>query len=187
MFIEAIVIGLVIGLILKGKILNLNNIKFNGFPILLGIIAIDLILRQFIVRSNSQMALTMFSLYPKFNIVVYFITIVILGLNNHLKHMREIQAGYVLNFLPMFANEGKMPVSADAMISIGKSMEVEFLNKNLYLGHSLMNESTRFKALCDTIPISFPIPKVISLGDIAISIGLILFIIYYMRNEKNVK
>lgn len=185
MFLEAIILGLIIGFIKKGNINNLNKIKFNGLSILFIILVADLALRQFIVRSNSQLAITLFALYPKFNLIVYFLTIVVLSLNNHLNHMRVIQSGYVLNFLPMVFNEGKMPVSGEAMAKLGKLTEIEFLKNNLYLGHSLMEESTRFKSLSDVIAVPFPIPKVISAGDIVLSIGIIMFIVHHMKNEKN--
>ena len=183
-FLEAIIIGLLIGLLRKGRISNLNNLKFNGINILLILIVADLLLRQYIVRSNSHFSVILFNVYPKINLVVYFITILVMGLNNHLKNMRVIQSGYVLNFLPMISNGGKMPVSADAMAKIGKVLEVDVLRNNLYLGHSLMTESTRFKVLCDTIAIPFPTPKVISVGDIVISIGIIMFLVHQMKGKK---
>lgn len=185
MVIEAIILGILIGSLRSGKISNLEDLKFKAFIPLLGVFVFDLVLRFFIVKSTSALATKLFSYYPYFNLLLYLFIIFILEINKNLKYLRIVEAGFVLNYLPMIANGGKMPISKEALISLNKTREIDLLVQDKFLTHSLINESTRFKALCDTIPIKYFFPKVISLGDIFLALGLVLFISYYMTRGRD--
>lgn len=185
MVIEAIILGILLGKLRSGKISNLEDLKFKALMPLLGVFIFDLVLRFFIVKSTSTLAAKLFSFYPYFNLLIYLFIIFILEINKNLKYLRVVEAGFVLNYLPMIANGGKMPILKDALLSINKTREIDLLIKNQLLTHSLVNEATRFKALCDNIPIKYFLPKVISLGDIFLALGLVLFISYYMTRGRD--
>ena len=186
MFIEAIIGGIIIGRLRSGNILALENIKFKGWKFLIALLLIDLGLRFYIVKSSSSLGLALFNYYPMFSIIFYLLTIVILDLNKNLKYLRIIQSGYVLNLLPMLTNGGKMPVLESALKSIGKFAEIELLKNNALLTHKLVDDTTKFRILADNIPFPYFIPKVISIGDIILSIGLMLFISHYMTIGRKV-
>ncbi|WP_054252215.1 DUF5317 domain-containing protein [Neofamilia massiliensis] len=185
MVIEAIILGILLGKLRSGKISNLEDLKFKALMPLLGVFIFDLVLRFFIVKSTSTLAAKLFSFYPYFNLLIYLFIIFILEINKNLKYLRVVEAGFVLNYLPMIANGGKMPILKDALLSINKTREIDLLIKNQLLTHSLVNEATRFKALCDNIPIKYFLPKVISLGDIFLALGLVLFISYFMTRGRD--
>ena len=186
MFIEAIIGGIILGRLRSGNISALENIKFKGWKFLIVLLLMDMGLRFYIVKSSSNLGWTLFNYYPILSIIFYLLTIVILDLNKNLKHIRIIQSGYVLNLLPMITNGGKMPVLESALNSIGKFTEIELLKNNLLLTHKLVDDTTKFRFLSDIIPFPYFIPKVISIGDIILSIGLILFISHYMTIGRKV-
>ncbi len=186
MFIEAILGGIILGRLRSGNVAALENIKFKGLKSIVTLLIMDLVLRFFILKSNSVLANKLFYYYPIFSVLFYGFVIIILGINQKLKYMRLIQSGFVLNLLPMIANGGKMPVLESALQSIGKFQEIDLLKSNLLLTHTLVNEGTRFRALSDIIPIPYFLPKVISIGDIVLSLGLILFISHYMTMGRKV-
>lgn len=183
MFVEAIIIGILFGLLRNGNIKKLNKLNLKGLRILLGVLLFDLILRFFILKSNTKLSAFFFDIYPIISILIFIIAFSVFELNKDTKYFRIMQAGYLLNFLPIISNGGKMPVLESALSEIGKSYEIQLLKENLILTHCLMDDNTRFKALGDILPIKFFIPKVISVGDIVIFAGLILFIAHYMKNE----
>jgi hypothetical protein len=180
LFIEAIIAGIILGRLRSGSISALENIKFKGWKILIILLLMDMGLRLYIINSSSNLGEILFNYYPVFSIIFYLITIIILDLNKNLKHLRIIQSGYVLNLLPMLINGGKMPVLESALDSIDKLNEIDLLKSNVLLTHKLVDETTRFKFLADNIPFPYFFPKVISIGDVILSIGLVLFISHYM-------
>lgn len=184
MFIEAILAGIVLGRLRNGSINALDKIEFKNWKVLIGLIVSDLLLSFFIVKSTSNLGNILFEYYPYISTLFYISTILLLGFNLHLKYVRVIQSGYVLNLLPMIANGGKMPVSETALLQIGKMNELELLKSDLLLNHTLIHEGTRFKLFSDIIALPYFLPKVISIGDIVLSLGLVFFISHYMTTGR---
>ncbi|NLY19998.1 MAG: DUF5317 domain-containing protein [Tissierellia bacterium] len=184
MFIEAIVLGVILGYLRGGKINNLNRIELR-FPVaLIATFIIEIILRLYSVNFNNSIANLIFDNYMYIHIVFYIIVIAILTANDKLKYMKIIQGGYILNLLPMMFNGGKMPISESALIRVGQSDMISFLKEGLIPTHQLIDSSTRFWQLSDFIPMKYPIAKVISPGDIVLSLGLILFIYHNMKSKE---
>lgn len=184
MFIEAIIIGLIFGKLRSGKISELERVRFRGLRFIFLVILLDFILRFFIMLLEPPVSSALFFVYPFVSILIYIFTILMLDLNKNLKYVRIIESGFVLNLLPMILNGGKMPVSPEAILKIGKVNEYALLKGDFLLGHKILTDGTRFKILSDIIPVKYIIPKVISIGDIVIAIGLILFIGYYMTRGR---
>lgn len=186
LFIEAILIGIILGRFRSGNLSALEKINFKGLIFIVVMLILDIILRFFLSTSPLILADTLFIYYPTFSLGIYVATIIVLELNKHIKYMRLIEGGFVLNFLPMALNGGKMPVLESALVQIGKIQEAEIMKRGLMLGHQLIDESTRFKILSDFIPLNIFIPKVISIGDIVIALGIILFISHYMTKGRRI-
>lgn len=184
MFIEALLIGLIFGKLRSGKISELENINIKGLYYILLVIVLDFILRIFIKRLGPPVSTALFYIYPFISILIYVFTIMMLDINKNLKYIRLVESGFVLNLLPMVLNGGKMPVSGDAILKLGKVNEYALLKGDFLLGHKLLTDGTRFKILSDIIPVPFIIPKVISIGDIIIALGIILFIGHYMSRGR---
>lgn len=84
--------------------------------------------------------------------------------------------GTLLNLVPIAFNNGKMPVQLNETLS----------GTHFDIGHVLLTEATRFRWLSDIIFIRepYPFPKIISIGDIFIVIGVFLLIQQIMVNEN---
>lgn len=182
MFIEAILLGVIIGFILGGNFNYFNKLNIKGITYILLLAILDLILRY--LTANVIKSDEFLKIYPYLSLIIYISFIIFLDYNKNIKYFRIMESGFILNLLPMILNGGKMPVSESAMIKIRDLTGLEYLKAGVALNHTLIDNQTRFKILSDIIPIKFLIPKVISAGDIILAIGLVLFIIYYMTYEK---
>ncbi len=85
--------------------------------------------------------------------------------------IKMVGLGSLANFIVIAANGGKMPVSPRALDAVGLSLTETGT-------HVLMEEGTRLFWLADIIPLPppYPFPMVISIGDILITVGVMLLI-----------
>jgi hypothetical protein len=178
MFIEALIVSVIIGYILKGRLKNIdtNSIKviylvFTGFFI--EAIMVMLIKNGLLVRGNTSYLL---------DAVMYLLLFIFIYLNRQNKWILLMGIGFFLNALPIFFNGGAMPVSTGAIDIVGITRNVT--SEGLYV---LINSSTKLSFLGDVIPIKYPRPFAASIGDIIAAIGLMLFIITGMKSKKKLK
>jgi hypothetical protein len=61
--------------------------------------------------------------------------------------------------------------------------QLKVLEEDIAITHTLMTNSTKFKFLSDIIPVKYFLPKVISIGDIALSVGIFLMIQKFMTSK----
>ena len=89
-----------------------------------------------------------------------------------------ITAGVLLNFIVIIANGGKMPVSADALKYAGLHNNLADIALGRIVTHTLMNTTTKLRFLGDVLPLPqyYPRPKVYSIGDILMAIGIFIYI-----------
>mgnify|MGYP002403974986 FL=1 len=106
-------------------------------------------------------------------------------MNYNEKGFRLVLLGTTLNFMPIALNKGKMPVSIDALKFSSLYSELKLLKEGRILTHVLENEATKMGILGDIIPIPkpYPLPKIISIGDIFIALGLFVVIQKYMQKD----
>lgn len=114
--------------------------------------------------------------------------LLIIGLifNFREKGFKLVLSGSILNFIPIALNNGKMPVSTKALKFSKLYTELTFLEEGRILTHILADKSTKLNILSDIIPIPkpYPFPKIISIGDILIAIGLFVLIQTYMKDNE---
>ncbi|GLV47844.1 hypothetical protein TJA_10040 [Thermus sp. LT1-2-5] len=91
--------------------------------------------------------------------------------NRHLKSLYLVLVGLILNTMVIFANEGHMPVSAEALERAGLGDFVPIVKAKGDAVHALLDETTRLSFLGDVIPLP-PLRKVVSLGDLFILAGI---------------
>ncbi|MCR3923413.1 MAG: DUF5317 domain-containing protein [Firmicutes bacterium] len=110
---------------------------------------------------------------PWLQIVAYLIFFYALIQNMSLPGLKLFIGGSALNFLAIAFNGGAMPVSPVAIAFAG-------LQQGDPMGtHCLLTPATRLWFLADVIPLRspyFPLPQVISIGDIFIVVGIFYFI-----------
>lgn len=100
-----------------------------------------------------------------------------------------ITAGVLLNFIVIMANGGRMPVSADALKYAGLYKNLSDIALGRIVTHSLMNTSTKLRFLGDVLPLPkyYPRPKVYSIGDILLAIGVFIYLQQLMLGKVNSK
>lgn len=175
MFIEAIVLGFIVAIFRKGKIRNIQNLHINGWYLFLaaGLIQVSI---SWLKGKNQLLGPEFFDRYFVYvHLLTYLLMIVGVILNIKKNFMKFILIGLVLNFIVIFANGGKMPVSFKNVKGYENSTE-DILDKS-DIKHALATENTKFIYLADVIvlPKPYPLARIISIGDIFLTIGVFLF------------
>ncbi len=175
MFIEAIVIGFIVAIFRKGKIRNIENLHINGWYLFIaaGLIQVSI---SWLKSKNQLLGPEFFDKYFVYvHLLTYLLMIVGVILNIRKNFMRFILIGMLLNFIVIFANGGKMPVSFKNVKGYENYTE-DMLDKS-DIKHSLVTEDTKFVYLADVIvlPRPYPLARIISIGDIFLMIGVFLF------------
>jgi hypothetical protein len=118
-------------------------------------------------------------------IVSYIVLGVAVSQNLHLRGLRLIFLGLLLNFAAIVANGGFMPVSPEALNRAGFGEKLAAVQPGTPLPGSkdilLAREDTRLWFISDVVALPPPISKVISPGDILIGIGLLAFFIVPLK------
>jgi hypothetical protein len=106
--------------------------------------------------------------------------------NRGILAFKIIFIGVFLNFLVIMANGGQMPVSGEAMIGIGLMDNMIAIRDGEIITHTLMNDHTVFKYLGDilVLPKPYPRPKIFSIGDVFMALGVFIYIQEIMINKK---
>ncbi|MDF2677578.1 MAG: hypothetical protein K0Q97_1903 [Bacillota bacterium] len=180
MFIEAIILGIIIGLIRHGRVARLTTIDFN-FNIFIYISAVlyfvILIMNLGLFDYNSN-------LYSLFLTASYVMLVVFLILNISIRFMFIPLIGLISNLICFFANNFKFPISTDAALKIYGAEIVELLNKG-NVKFFIPAENASLSSLGNVINLVNYI--VVSPGDIIIFIGIVLIVqsIVSDRRMKN--
>ena len=130
-----------------------------------------------ITRFSGSLSRFLEDNFSYIHIFIYLLLILGLILNFREKGFKLVLFGSLLNFIPILLNNGRMPVSIKALKFSKLYNELTLLEEGRILTHVLIDKSTKLSILSDIIPIPKPylFPKIISLGDILIAIGLFVF------------
>ena len=168
MLIEVIVIGLLVqAFFWKKASLNLDYLKT-----ILGILSLLLVLR-FLIRLNPQGPQVLYQLQG----------FLIIGLSLLLLRQKP-RPGFILFSIGLFLNGlmlalyGRMPVDPSALVQAGQESVLKLLIQNQSTSHCLMGRGLQ-EYLGDWIPLpkAYPLGRVISPGDILMSLGLTYLLI----------
>lgn len=101
------------------------------------------------------------------NVATYPLGIGWVWMNRHVPGLWVVGIGALLNVLPMLANGGVMPASADALRTAGMPVDAAVFTNSTVL------ESPKLLFLGDVlaIPRSWPFANVLSAGDVVIALG----------------
>ncbi|MFW5786809.1 MAG: DUF5317 domain-containing protein [Halanaerobiales bacterium] len=177
-----VLIALIILLILyRKKFLKLAEIKFN-YPLLF---FLSFFLQFIVVYFGGKGSSFMINYGSIIYIISFLLLIWVLSKNLHLRGIKLIFIGIMLNFLAITLNNGTMPVSGQALEKAKLNDYKDILQDGKYPTHTLMQENTPQLSLVlgDFIPITppHPRPRVISIGDIIMTAGVIYLLYYYIK------
>lgn len=178
MFIEPVILSLIVGKIRKGKFRNLEKVEIKAWYLLL-IAAIIQIISSIIKGSGFQLnGFVLEDYFFYLHILSYILMLICVLLNLNKNSMKVFLIGVVLNFIVIFANGGKMPVSLNGFKGINDNIGVELPISDFDIKHQAITDDTKLVYLGDIILVSkpYPISRIFSIGDIFIMIGLFMFL-----------
>jgi hypothetical protein len=167
----ALLVGLLVAWLLGAQLSRLDHLRLRGAPLIFTSLAIELSL--FIPGAH---------LVPGgdvrwLNFASYVFVLGFMVVNVRRAGFALAVAGAVANCLVIIANGGLMPVTASAWSDSGRSMDL-FSNGGVFMNNVLANAHTHLVFLADVfaIPRAIPIATPISIGDILIVLGTVVFV-----------
>ncbi|MEA1964723.1 MAG: DUF5317 domain-containing protein [Candidatus Aerophobetes bacterium] len=182
MLLDVMVFSLIVGLLRRGRWEGLANLPIKKVGLIISAFLIQYILVFFGERG--------FQLFSKIGVYLHIFSYVLLLMallySREIKGMKLIGIGVAINFIAILANGGQMPVSAEALLKADMNDMLSLLYNKSYVVHTLLTEKSHLKFLTDIIPLPHPYPKprVLSVGDIVMSIGLFILIQCSMVKKK---
>ncbi|HHV18783.1 MAG TPA: DUF5317 domain-containing protein [Thermoanaerobacterales bacterium] len=179
MLVDFLIISLLVGLFRGGKLKDLVEIPIKN---------IEFIFMSFAIRYLPLILKgSLLNLAIRFNWLVvtvpYMLLLYALITNFHIRAMGLVALGVFMNYIVIFANGWKMPVSLWALELTRLEGLKELLFDPNYLYHTAVDSTTKLKFLADVIPMPppYPKPRVFSIGDLTMSLGLFFLIQKYMK------
>lgn len=171
MLLEPILLSIVVGKLRKGKIKNIESINIKRWYFFVLAVLVQLLLaltKKFSINFNRDLFdnMVFFS-----HIIVFLLLLIGIISNIKLTSMKLFAIGFILNFLVMFFNGGQMPVSQEGISGINNYMDLP--ERQFDTKHIPITSDSKLVYLADIIliPKPYPLPKVISVGDIFIMLG----------------
>lgn len=171
LYLIAIMLGVLLGMLFKGKLSNLLNIRFNK---------IWIIILAFILQSLMRvLTVNGWDIAVRYGLIMHCLVFGILFIgfwfNRHNVGLCIIGLGSFLNALVMALNGGRMPVSAGALAKSGITGMQDYLRQGINGKHIILDEATRLFFLADIISLpSFlgVLMPVVSIGDLIVGVGI---------------
>lgn len=168
MFPEAILIGVLTGWIRRGQLRRLGEVGLTGFWLALGALLI-----QAALWLDFYTLRCLVPFVPLLHFCSYLLLLGFVFLNRRHRGMLLFCLGLLLNLAVIGSNGGKMPVDPDRL---SPSHQEKLARGMASPVHTALDEKTRLAFLADVFFLPYGKNKLISLGDIALAAGLILFI-----------
>jgi len=175
---SALIIGLALGAALGGHPRQLGQLTLRWNVLIFWSLALQLFL--FTGASIDPPAVTV--LYP----LSGGLAIAWLARNLVIPGIACMMVGGLSNFLAIVANGGRMPVEPNLLAQTRGADYVRALAAGLVTSNSsLADSNTHLRWLTDLIliPPPWPLPTVLSVGDVLIALGVIWLIVKAMRSR----
>ncbi len=181
MFIEGTIIGLIIGKIRRGRFSNLEHLSIRAWP---------LIVLAFLIQISpifSKELPILQKLEPYAFLISLVLLAIVLIVNLRKKGTWALLLGVILNIIVIIFNKYKMPISLESLELAGLYPMVEGIKSGdivNYISLEQVNNWTKILGKYIVIPQPYPLSKVLSIGDIFITLGLILLIQGEMLKDR---
>lgn len=173
----SLALSLAVGVALGGTLSRLAMLRFRGWPLLVGAVAVQ-------VAAQLAGPFTSAAAYPVSSAISAALMLGFLGRNRGLPGVALVASGLLLNAGVIAAN-GAMPVSREAAAVAGidrDSVRLDSETAGANPRHEWASAGTRLPLLGDVLPVPLPIrPEVVSPGDAAVAAGLALLVVGGMR------
>jgi MFS family permease len=162
--------AIALGLVLRGRLTNLAEVRFR--LAWLGLVGVALQLPTVSGTAGDLLLLASF---------LFLLAVVVVNLRQ--PGFPLILLGLALNLLVIGVNRG-MPVSREAIVASGQASTLAELRQGDSPKHHLMGPEDRLTFLGDVIAIGPPIRRAVSAGDLAALLGIGWFVVGTMRRRQ---
>ncbi|MDX9917560.1 MAG: DUF5317 domain-containing protein [Gudongella sp.] len=185
MFLEPAILSILIAKLRKGSIKNLADITLKGYVLFIAAALLQASFSLTKLYGNSLIKVFVNDWFLYLILFSYLLMIITILLNWKKSYMKLFLIGLLLNVSVIAMNNGKMPVSLGGISGIRQ--EIELPERNLDIKHVAVGSDTRLVWLADiiVIPKPYPLPKIISIGDVFIMGGVFLFFQREMLKYKS--
>jgi len=174
LLVYAVAIGLIAGLVTRGRLSALGTVHIRFWPVALLGLAFQLVL------FSSPVAASVGLLGPSLYVVSTTLVLMALVFNLRQPGFWLITLGALLNFTAIIANNGFMPASLDAIAALTGGQVLPTAD---YTNSALASSTTILPFLGDVfvLPHPFPLANVFSIGDLLIGLGGGWFVVRTMH------
>lgn len=187
MFIEAILISIIIGLLRGGKLKRFKAINHKTMWILVFGMVIQYIL-VFLNRVEEIGSISKILLYTKqAQIISYILILIGIVTNFRFKSLCIVLVGFLMNFFVIMTNGWRRPILLEGVKLTNSSGLYEMIEMGKVALYTPIVESTKYPILGDIIIFAepYPISRIISLGDLIISFGIFALIQEIMLGKSS--
>ncbi|MEW5785620.1 MAG: DUF5317 domain-containing protein [Bacillota bacterium] len=177
MLFEGVISGLIIGLLRGGKLLNLERAQPRGLYLAIISFLIQLALWVGFFWGGDFFG----AAKPVLHLISYLPLLWFGYLNRRSLGLLTIGIGMLLNLAAIAANGGYMPADSN---KLDPAYRQELAEGSYSPFHRAITRETRLYPLTDIIRLPYGKHKLISIGDIMITAGLIYFIQHGMGLKK---
>lgn len=168
----AVVVGLIVGLLLGGKLSALGEIRFRWWPLVFVGFLLQVVLFQDAVAAGVG------DLGPLLYVASTAMVVLAVLRNLDMPGIPLVALGAACNLAAILANGGFMPASPDAMAALGKAQPVIYSNSAV-VAHPMLEPLTDIFAL----PPWLPLNNIFSIGDAILALGVVVVIVTTMRRD----
>lgn len=174
MIIEGLGTSLVVGKLRGGKLSYLKDAEIHKWYFIVSAFLIEFIAVFLSSRGYQFISDNIFSVH----LISYSLLFIGTYFNINMLSFKLVMIGIFLNFIVIMLNGGQMPVSQDAMIKAGLAGDLDALINGEIITHTIIGKDTVLKFLGDVFILAkpYPRPKVFSLGDVFLAIGIFVYI-----------
>jgi uncharacterized membrane protein YjdF len=174
LIIESVGTSLAVGKLRRGKFSNMKDAEIHKWYL----IVMSFLLEFFTVFLSSKGYQFVSNNIFVIHFVSYCLLFVGIYFNISKLSFKLIMLGTFLNFIVIILNGGQMPVSQEAMISAGLAGDLNALINGEIITHAVIAKDTVLKFLGDIfiLPKPYPRPKVFSIGDVFMAVGVFVYI-----------
>jgi len=174
-FIEALLLGIAVGLFRGGSVKSLKTAHIR-MPALLVLAFLIQVLVSFMLLAGSRFFINQRLVFYALS---YGLLFVALFANLSSKAVWLVVMGSLLNFAVIFLNGGTLPIAAEALKNAGFTNRLELIQAGRLVQYELMEGSGNWVGFLGkrlTPPVMYPIKQVFSIGDVFISLGVFFWI-----------
>jgi hypothetical protein len=174
LIIEGLGTSLVVGKLRGGKFSYLKEAEIHKWYLIVSAFLIEFIAVFLSSKGYQFVSSNIFSIH----LVSYSLLFIGTYFNANRLSFKFVMVGVFLNFIVIMLNGGQMPVSQDAMIKAGLAGDLNALINGEIITHTIIAKDTILKFLGDIFILAkpYPRPKVFSIGDVFLAIGVFIYI-----------